>query len=174
MEIKRENNYVFVDFQNLIKGVELLDWKIDFPKFLNYLKSKYKVTKVILFIGYIKKNESIYNNLKEISYEITFKETVYIDSRIKANIDVDLAVTVMLNLDVFDKAIIISGDGDFKILVDLLIERNKFKIALVPAIDRASILIKRAVKGNIASISTLRSLISYSSNEKGPHGDAPS
>jgi uncharacterized LabA/DUF88 family protein len=174
VQIKKENNYAFIDFQNLIKGVESLEWRIDFKKFLNYLKSKYKVTKAILFIGYIKKNESIYSYLKQIGYGIVFKETVYIDNRLKANIDVDLAVTVMLNLNVFDEAVIISGDGDFKILVDLLLERNKFKIALVPAIDRASILIKRAVKGNIASISTLRNLISDSGNEKGPHGDAPS
>lgn len=160
MEIKRENNYAFIDFQNLIKGMEPLDWKMDFTKFINYLKSKYKVTKTILFIGYIKKNKLIYDNLKVIGFEIVFKETVNIDNKIKANVDVDLAVTVMLSLNAFDKAVIVSGDGDFKILVDLLVEKNKFKIALVPSIERASILIKRAVGGKIASVSTLRHLIS--------------
>lgn len=43
----------------------------------------------------------------------------------------------------FNKIIIVSGDGDYKLLVDFLIEENKFEKVLFPDGKRASSLYKK-------------------------------
>ena len=53
MTMRHENNYAFIDSQNLHKGVKGLGWKLDFQKFRVYLTHKYHVSKAFLFIGYL-------------------------------------------------------------------------------------------------------------------------
>ena len=45
--------------------------------------------------------------------------------------------------EVFDKIILVSGDGDYKMLVDFLIEEDKFKKILFPNKAFASSLYKK-------------------------------
>ena len=40
---KQENNFAFIDSQNLNLGVQSLGWKLDHRGFRVYLKEKYKV-----------------------------------------------------------------------------------------------------------------------------------
>ena len=49
----KENNYAFIDSQNLNLSIKSLGWNLDFAKFRIYLREKYKVEKAFLFIGYI-------------------------------------------------------------------------------------------------------------------------
>ena len=39
---------------------------------------------------------------------------------------------VLYKKELFDKVVLVSGDGDYKMLVDFLIEENKFKKILFP------------------------------------------
>lgn len=43
MKINRQNNYAFIDSQNLYLGVKSQGWKIDYDRFFVYLKDKYLV-----------------------------------------------------------------------------------------------------------------------------------
>ncbi len=54
---KKENNYAFIDSQNLNLSILSLGWKLDFARFRVYLNEKYGVEKAFLFIGYIKNLE---------------------------------------------------------------------------------------------------------------------
>lgn len=49
----QENNYAFIDSQNLNLGIKSLGWKLDFVKYRRYLREKYGVTTAYLFIGYV-------------------------------------------------------------------------------------------------------------------------
>jgi hypothetical protein len=40
-----ENNYAFIDSQNLNLGIRELGWILDFKKFRVYLRDKYNVSK---------------------------------------------------------------------------------------------------------------------------------
>ncbi len=64
----------------------------------------------------------------------------------KGNIDSDLIFRVMEKLieepDEFDKVLLVSGDGDFKILVDYLIKKDRFVKILLPNKNFASSLYK--------------------------------
>jgi hypothetical protein len=67
--MKQENNFAFIDSQNLnlgagkdiYKGNKRIytGWKLDYKKFIRYLSDKFRVTKAFLFIGYIKQNKKM-------------------------------------------------------------------------------------------------------------------
>lgn len=53
----------------------------------------------------------------------------------KGNVDSDIIFSVMKRLyikDDFDKIILVSGDGDYKMLIDFLIEESKLEKILFP------------------------------------------
>ena len=53
----------------------------------------------------------------------------------KGNVDADIIFSIMKRLylkEKFDKVVLVSGDGDYKMLVDFLIEQGKFEKILFP------------------------------------------
>ena len=137
--------YAFIDSQNLNLGVQSLGWKLDFRKFFIYLKDKLKIQKAFLFIGYIAENKNLYQKLKSFGYTLIFKPTLNSKKEgIKGNIDAELVLHVAkIQYPYYDKAIIVSGDGDFFCLhEDLEKERKLFKI-IVPSRKGESSLLKR-------------------------------
>ena len=77
---KKEIIYAFIDSQNLNLAIRGLGWKLDFKQFYIYLKDKLKVQKAFLFIGYISKNQELYDYLKKAGYKIIFKPVLYVDT----------------------------------------------------------------------------------------------
>ncbi len=51
--LPKENNYAFIDSQNVNLSIRALGWKLDFSRFRAYLSDKYHVKKAFLFIGYV-------------------------------------------------------------------------------------------------------------------------
>jgi uncharacterized LabA/DUF88 family protein len=125
MNMEENNNYAFIDSQNLNLSIEEIGWHLDFKKLYVYLKYKHKTAKTFLFIGYIKGNEYLYNKLQSYGYIIIFKPTLDDRGKIKGNCDAELVLHCMINYYNFTKAIIISGDGDFYCLIKYLSENNK-------------------------------------------------
>ena len=163
--IKKNTVYAFIDSQNLNLGIRSLGWKLDFKRFRVYLKDKYSVKKAFLFIGYIPENRNLYNYLQSSGYELVFKTTVK-DNRgkPKGNVDAELIVWTMRFVyeKTCDKVIIVSGDGDFAILADFLLEKNKLLNFIAPNYKSMSILIKKTF-----SKKKKMSLLSSLNNEKG-------
>ena len=53
----------------------------------------------------------------------------------KGNVDSDIIFHIMKKMykkEIFDKIILVSGDGDYKLVVDFLIEENRFEKVLFP------------------------------------------
>jgi len=65
MQRTNQKVYAFIDSQNLNLGIRDQGWKLDFRRFRIYLKDKYKIRKAFLFIGYIEKNQKLYDSLKK-------------------------------------------------------------------------------------------------------------
>jgi len=126
--------YAFIDSQNLNLGIQSHGWKLDFRKFRVYLRDKYRVQKAFLFIGYIKKYENLYLKLKSYGYNLIFKEVNrYQNGIIKGNVDSELVLYASAKeFNNYEKAIIISGDGDFYCLIEYLKSKNKFSRLLIP------------------------------------------
>lgn len=159
MELKKQN-IAFVDAQNLYfgttkchvcakeLGVELKDmslsncscggaWEANLAKLRIYLKENYNVSEAYYVLGYLnEKNQELYNEIQKSGFIIVFKEhSELLKSKKKGNVDTDIVFEVMKNLldnQNFDKILLVSGDGDYKKLVNYLISKNRFEKTLFP------------------------------------------
>ena len=115
---KKENNFAFIDSQNLNLSIRNQGWILDYKKFRKYLADKYNVTKAFLFIGYVPQNQDLYTSLQESGYIVIFKPTLTLpNGKVKGNVDAELVLHAMVEYQKYDKAIIVTGDGDFYCLV---------------------------------------------------------
>jgi len=132
-----ENNYAFIDGQNLHLGTQEGDWAVDHKRFRKYLKRKYGVSQAFYFLGYVSENnQDLYSSLQKAGFIVVFKEhTQSMLGKKKGNIDTDLVFEIMKMLfdDVeMDEVVLVSGDGDYKKIVEYLISKDKFKKILFP------------------------------------------
>jgi len=144
---KKIKNYAFINSQNLNLSINQLGWKLDFKRFLVYLKDKYEVDKAFLFIGYVSGNESLYTFLQKIGYLVVFKPTLeYKKGKqrfTKGNVDAELVLHAMIEFEEYDKAIIVSGDGDFHCLIEHLESKEKLAYVFIPNRRKFSALLRR-------------------------------
>ena len=156
------NNFAFIDSQNLNLSIADQGWKLDFSKFRKYLFSKYSIAKAFLFIGYIKENEALYNALVDNGYLLIFKPTLKLpDGRVKGNVDAELVLHAMIEYNNYEKALIVTGDGDLHCLVEYLIEKNKLLNLMVPNKLQFSSLFRKMMT-QIVFMNNLRGLLEYS------------
>ena len=136
MKKEKENNYAFIDSQNLNLGVKSQGWDLDFARFYVYLKDKYKAKKIFLFIGYVRGNEALYTYLQSSGYIVVFKPTLKYNKdgelHTKGNVDAELVLHTMIEYPNYDKAIIVSGDGDFHCLIEYLEQKEKLGRIIIP------------------------------------------
>ena len=167
---KPENNYAFIDSQNLNLAVLEQGWKLDWGKFRLYLKHKHKVTKAFLFIGYIATNETLYTFLQNKGYILIFKPTLRLPSgKPKGNVDAELVLHTMIEFPNYDKAVIVAGDGDYYCLIEYLKKKDKLKSLVIPnKQDYSSLLRKFAL--NMSFITDLRHKVEYKKKEDKKEG----
>ena len=171
--IKEEKlkNYAFIDSQNLNLGIRELGWKLDFERFRIYLKEKYLIKVAYLFIGYLPENQNLYKSLQEDGYLLIFKPVLKDkNGKPKGNVDADLVLQAMVDYNKYDKAVIVTSDGDFYCLVNYLYNNNKLEKVLSPTYEKCSILLKKAARDKIVFMDNLRKKLKFK-NEKAPLKD---
>lgn len=156
--------YAFIDSQNLNLGVRSVGWQLDYSKFRQHLREKYDVSHAYLFIGYIPGNESLYTSLQRKGYIIIFKPTLEKKGIIKGNVDAELVLHSMLEYRSYDKAIIVSGDGDFYCLIEYLAKQKKLLRIITPN-KRYSGLLRR-FSNFIACVDQMRHSLEFKPNKK--------
>lgn len=165
-------NYAFIDAQNLYLSIKNIGWGLDYKKLRIYLKEKYRVEKAFMFIGYIKKNERLYQRLKQAGYILIFKKAVKKrDGTIKGNVDAELVVEAAgRRFFEYKKAILITGDGDFACLIEYLKGWKKFGRLLVPNQKKYSSLLKESAFGQIDYISLKKNKLMAREIKNAPRG----
>jgi uncharacterized LabA/DUF88 family protein len=170
----KQNNYAFVDSQNVNLSIKSLGWKLDFKRFRIYLKEKYNVTTAYLFIGYIEGNNDLYVSLQAAGFICIFKPTLeYKDGTTKGNCDAELVLYSMIEYPNFDKAVIVTGDGDFFCLVKYFMEKGKLEALMIPNQFKFSSLLKFDIfKPYLRFMNELNKKLAY--EKKRPHEDKTS
>jgi uncharacterized LabA/DUF88 family protein len=155
------NNYAFIDSQNLNLSIREQGWVLDFARFRVYLTDKYCITKAFIFIGYVPQNQPLYTNLQKDGYILVFKPTLILpNGEVKGNVDAELVLHTMIEYANYDKALIVTGDGDFYCLVDYLLSNNKLLNLMIPKKNRFSSLFRK-VNQHIIFMNNLRDMFEY-------------
>lgn len=158
----KETVYAYIDSNNLNLGIKYLGWKLDYKRFRVYLKEKYNVSVVYLFIGYVQTNQDLYSSLQKAGYVLIFKPTLPDkNGQVKGNVDADLVLQAMIDFNTYDKAIIVTSDGDFHSLVKYLHEQQKLLFVMSPYTKTCSVLLKKAAKEKIIFMDNLRKKLKY-------------
>lgn len=129
--------YAFIDSQNLNLGVRASGWQIDYKKLRLYLTNKYKVDQAFMFIGLVSNNQKLYTQLQSAGFILIFKPTVrYFENgkeTVKGNVDAELVLhAAAIEYARYDKAIVISSDGDFACLLEFLVDNDKLLHVFTP------------------------------------------
>lgn len=156
-----QNNFAFIDSQNLNLAIREQGWRLDFRRFRKYLQDKYGVVKAFLFIGYVPTQQNLYTALQEYGYILIFKPTLMLEGgRVKGNVDAELVLHAMIEFPHYEKAIIVSGDGDFHCLIEYLKKQNKLGKLIVPNRHKYSSLLKKFTS-DMAYMNELKGKLEY-------------
>ena len=159
---KIENNFAFIDSQNLNLGIQKLGWRLSYRKFRIYLLEKYSVQIAYLFIGFTALNQKLYDSLQSAGFILVFKPTIPdADGKIKGNVDADLVLRAALEKDKYEKAVIVTSDGDFYSLVQYLYDQQKLESVLSPDKKNCSMLLRKAAKEKIRFMDNLQQKLEY-------------
>lgn len=165
---KPQNNYAFIDSQNLNLSIRSQKWILDFRRFRIYLKQKYGVTKAFIFIGQMDTNQNLYDALKNFGYILIYKPTLNLpDGTVKGNVDSEMVLHAMIEYNNYDKAVIVTSDGDFYCLVDYLKTHNKLEKLVIPYSRRYSSLLQK-FHNDTLFMDGLRNVLRYKSRKIAP------
>jgi uncharacterized LabA/DUF88 family protein len=181
--------YAFIDNQNLNATIQNLGWKIDWRKFRKFLNDKYKVNQAFMFIGYVPEFEDMYEYLHDAGFNIVLKQTYDMtkprteddntddektaekaaekERHIKGNVDTELVLWAMKELPNYDKAVLVSGDGDFYSLVEYLEEQGKLHKILTPSWQYSGLF--NRYENYIVRLDKCRHELEYKRLNKSPH-----
>ncbi len=186
---KPKRTYAFIDSQNLNVSTQKVGWKMDWKKFRIHLKEKFNVDEAFMFIGYVPEFESMYEQLHESGYKVVLKQTFDLsrpqivmnqaadekvkkaaeeEMHIKGNVDADLVLWAMKEYPNYSKAILVSGDGDFRSLLDHLDENNKLGKILVPSQHYSALF--NVFKDKIVDLTSHRSDLAYYDKRRSNRG----
>lgn len=149
--MNKNESLAFIDGQNLYMGTakrERNPWRIDLRRFRVYLEQKYGVVKAFYFLGYVQEErQDLYEEIQSAGFVLIFREhNAAMAGKKKGNVDSDIIFNVMKKLykrEVSGKIFLVSGDGDYKMLVDFLVEEGLFGKVLFPNRQYASSLYKK-------------------------------
>jgi len=167
------NNFAFIDGANLHFTYENLGWELDYAKLRNYLRKKFNVTIAHYFLGKTKENSDLYKTLESYGYNLKLKNPSQYTTeeedcphchkviapeliRNKSDCDSFMTLEVISNLSIYDRAVIITSDGDFDELIKELVLKDKLKLVFAPCREGCSGLLKSAARGRIAYIDDYR------------------
>ncbi|HTE22300.1 MAG TPA: NYN domain-containing protein [Candidatus Limnocylindria bacterium] len=134
-------NIAYVDGQNLYMGTTKNSpkWTVNLARFRIYLTRKYNVEDAYYYLGYVQEGaniEKLYESIQKAGFILVFREhNSAMLGKKKGNVDADIIFSIMKRLylkEKFNRVVLVSGDGDYKMLVDFLIEQNKFEKILFP------------------------------------------
>lgn len=179
-----KRTYAFIDSQNLNVSVQKVGWKMDWKKFRHYLRDQHNVDEAFMFIGYVPEFEPMYEQLHDAGYKVVLKQTFDLsrpqglmsddpkekakaeeEMHIKGNVDADLVLWAMREFPHYSKAILVSGDGDFRSLIDYLDEQGKLGKILAPSQHYSALFNK--FKNNIVDLTARRSELAYHDRPRG-------
>tara|TARA_B100002051_G_scaffold275387_1_gene319140 strand:- start:3432 stop:4061 length:630 start_codon:yes stop_codon:yes gene_type:complete len=134
---------LFIDGSNLYAAARALGFDIDYRRLLEAFTDKGKLLRAFYYTALIEDQE--YSPIRPLvdwldynGYTMVTKPTKeFTDDagrrKLKGNMDIELAIDVMEMAEHLDHAIIFSGDGDFRRLVDA-VQRKGVRVSVVSTI----------------------------------------
>ena len=177
----QERIALFIDGSNLFAAARSLEFDIDYKKLLKVFADKGRLVRAFYYTALIEDQE--YSPIRPLvdwldynGYTMVTKPTKeFTDSagrrKIKGNMDIELAVDVMEMVENIDHAVLFSGDGDFRRLIDA-VQFKGLRVSVVSTVRSQPPMIAdelRRQADNFIELDDLRSHISRIPNQSEHH-----
>ena len=177
----QERIALFIDGSNLFAAARSLEFDIDYKKLLKVFADKGRLIRAFYYTALIEDQE--YSPIRPLvdwldynGYTMVTKPTKeFTDSagrrKIKGNMDIELAVDLMEMVENIDHAVLFSGDGDFRRLIDA-VQFKGLRVSVVSTVRSQPPMIAdelRRQADNFIELDDLRSFISRAPNEDDHH-----
>ena len=162
--VKQSNNFAFIDCQNLWTNKDR-SWHLDWSRFRDYLKQDCLVSRAYIFIGFVNGYQKMYQQMQEAGFILIFKPIQESNGRIICNIDTEMVLQTMIQFSNFDRAVIVTGDGDFTCLVDHLRVSGKLERLILPDHSYSQAL-EKCAREKAEFTSSIKHLISKESSKE--------
>lgn len=135
---------LFIDGSNLYAAARALSFDIDYRKLLDFFATKGRLIRAFYYTALVEDQE--YSPIRPLvdwldynGYTMVTKPTKeFTDAsgrrKIKGNMDIELAVDLMEMAESIDHAILFSGDGDFRSLVEA-VQRKGVRVTVVSTVQ---------------------------------------
>lgn len=163
----REKIALFIDGANLYATAKALGFDIDYRKLLAHFHERGYVMRAYYYTALLEDQE--YSSIRPLidwldynGYKVITKPAKeFTDSagrrKVKGNMDIELTIDAMELSAVIDHAVIFSGDGDFRSLVDAL-QRRGCKVTVVSTMASQPPMIADDLRRNADHFVDLKSL----------------
>ena len=135
---------LFIDGSNLYAAARALGFDIDYRKLLDFFATKGRLIRAFYYTALVEDQEHspirpLVDWLDYNGYTMVTKPTKeFTDAsgrrKIKGNMDIELAVDLMEMAESIDHAILFSGDGDFRSLVEA-VQRKGVRVTVVSTVQ---------------------------------------
>ncbi len=135
---------IFIDGSNLYAAARTLGFDIDYKRLLDHFKSQGRLMRAYYYTALVDDQE--YSPIRPLvdwldynGYTMVTKPTKeFTDAatgrrKVKGNMDIELAVDMMEMAPHMDHAVLFSGDGDFRRLIES-VQRNGVRVSVVSTI----------------------------------------
>src|SRR3989338_1558994 len=166
--------YAFVDAANIMyRPNDLHSWKIDVLKLLMYLRERFGVSRVFYYGGVDYLNAvqvRMYEKMRNWGYELCINPVKRFvneagERYLKADVDSRMTFDMMHLLSEYDRAIVITGDGDFYWVLQYLLHQKE-KVWLLSRNKKTAKELKKLFGGNFANFDNLRSVLEFTHTKK--------
>ncbi|MDO8609191.1 MAG: NYN domain-containing protein [bacterium] len=136
---KKQKANIYIDGANMFYAQKHLGWFIDWKKIYKYLNYENDILEVRYYTG-IKNNdqkmEKYLSYLRKIGFITNTKPLKVIKNKnntllYKSNCDIEIAVDLLMHVNMYKYAIILSGDSDFVYLVKILQKQFQKKVIII-------------------------------------------
>ena len=167
MFAQREKIALFIDGANLYAAAKALGFDIDYRKLLEHFQQRGYLLRAYYYTALIEDQE--YSSIRPLidwldynGYKVITKPAKeFTDSsgrrKVKGNMDIELTIDAMELSRSIDHAVLFSGDGDFRVLVDAL-QRNGCKVSVVSTMASQPPMIADDLRRNADHFIDLKSL----------------
>jgi uncharacterized LabA/DUF88 family protein len=160
---------VFIDGANLYAMTKALGFDLDYRRFLREFQSRGYLVRASYYTTIVEDQE--YSSLRPLvdwldynGYRVVTKPgREFTDAagrrKVRGNIDVEIAVDAMELAPFLDQVVLVSGDGDFRALVEAL-QRRGLRVTVVSTVSTPSPLVADDLRRQADEFLDLASLVS--------------
>lgn len=130
---------IFIDGSNTWHCQKANRWRIDFFKLKEFLSLRGQISGLYYFTPDAPYFKNFLKTLDALGYSVVKKPLKKIRVRrkkgisqftYKGNLDMEMGLMMVANIDLYDEYIVISGDSDFEVVLNLLRNKGKNVVAM--------------------------------------------